>query len=486
VVFNSTFDVTPASYANNQWLQNVRVLQNGSAFGLVHNGEVGIHPRSPTHALAHANSRTQTHPRPPIHSPFARAEFKPELFDSNNPYCNCSVASNRSCVNHCEMWSTGLAVSHDGGDHFALVAPPPHHLVAALPVEFQVDQPLAGYGAISPLLPGSDGAYYGLINVAGNSAAAGVPTGNCLIRTPDLGDPTAYRGRDGDGLFTVMWRSPYDGPNEGWGQCATTATNSSAHIAVHACFREIVGTPTGDWPTFVALGDTSWVGHGPSGAVQYSWSHEPEWERAISNWTKPQYIELTGASRWMGDRIDVLYPVLLDASSPDLGQSINTARAIEQGDNFAFVGVESPDLYVYIVTSFRNIIRHRVKVSATPPTPPSPPSPPAPMGCTAFRVVGAGNAGFNGVYNLSNVDSTGSPQFQKDDTHQLYRLVEPGGLAVWHLGHWNVGGSVLYTTPITGTWVNASLPPPEDWRCAQPSNQSLIVQPAPLSVLCCE
>ena len=37
VVFNSSFELTPQSYANHQWLQSVRVFANGSAWGLVHN-----------------------------------------------------------------------------------------------------------------------------------------------------------------------------------------------------------------------------------------------------------------------------------------------------------------------------------------------------------------------------------------------------------------------------------------------------------------
>ena len=37
VLFNSSFSTDPSSYANFQWLQSVRLLKNGSAYGLVHN-----------------------------------------------------------------------------------------------------------------------------------------------------------------------------------------------------------------------------------------------------------------------------------------------------------------------------------------------------------------------------------------------------------------------------------------------------------------
>ena len=112
------------------------MLGNGSAYGLVHN------------------------------------EFKPEL-STPGQYCSCTAVHNASCVNHCEMWSTGLAVSHDSGNHFQLSSPPPRHLVAALPAKFKFDQQLAGYGAISPLMPGDDGYYYAIININGDSAGDG-------------------------------------------------------------------------------------------------------------------------------------------------------------------------------------------------------------------------------------------------------------------------------------------------------------------------
>ena len=83
VVFNSSNSLTPESYANYQWLQSVRLLANGSAFGLVHN------------------------------------EFKAE-FIGNRDYCSCQENATHkdggNCTgvfgHTCELWSTGLAVSH--------------------------------------------------------------------------------------------------------------------------------------------------------------------------------------------------------------------------------------------------------------------------------------------------------------------------------------------------------------------------------------
>eukprot|EP00035_Acanthoeca_spectabilis_P000958 m.76502 g.76502 ORF g.76502 m.76502 type:complete len:601 (-) comp10535_c0_seq2:27-1829(-) len=472
VVFNSTMDSTPDSYANYQWLQNVRLLANGSAFGLVHN------------------------------------EFKPELSPPNQ-YCSCSVVfpvHNSSCVNHCEMWSTGLAMSVDHGETFRLAASPPNHLVATLPVEFKDNQPLAGYGAISPLLPGSDGYYYGLINVAGNSAGADVFPGNCPIRTNNLGDPTAYRGRASTGEYTVQWHSAYGNQPQGWGHCDTLPVDRNTWLAAHTTFREVVPgnaasiqaaraqkTVSGEasasatedtLPTFMAFGDVSVEG----GGVKYSWSRAQNFEDTFESWWTPTVLALTGVTRWVSsEKTDLLYPVLLDDESPAIGQAIGTPDALEQGDNFAIVGLNSTGLHVYIVTSGRNIIRHRLRVSSTPPVP-QPPPPPPPAGCNAFRVTGAGNSAANGVYKETSVLIGDVPSFGMDATHQLYRVLMPATAKeqagyVWHLGHYNVAGSVLYASATTPALLNQTLPP-WDWRLAASDNATRLVAPAPKMVEC--
>ena len=73
-------------------------------------------------------------------------EFKAEFY-GNPAYCSCNdeYHNNSQCSNHCEMWSTGLALSHNGGKSWVMAAPPPKHLVAALPTQFTKDQRLAGY-----------------------------------------------------------------------------------------------------------------------------------------------------------------------------------------------------------------------------------------------------------------------------------------------------------------------------------------------------
>ena len=105
-IFDSVGNSTPQSFANHQWLQSVRVFANGTVAGLVHN------------------------------------EFKGDM--EGGPYCS---KRSKHGTPACEIWSTGAAVSVNGGGKFKLVASPPHHLVAALPYTFLKDEPTAGYGA---------------------------------------------------------------------------------------------------------------------------------------------------------------------------------------------------------------------------------------------------------------------------------------------------------------------------------------------------
>ena len=115
---------------------------------------------------------------------------------------------------------------------------------------------------------------------------AGVPPGNCVIRTNDLGDPGAFRGRDASGGYTVRWQSAYVGGESGWGLCAT---NRTTPLAAHVCWREVVA-PNGEsgWPTYIATGDLG--GHQPDGAVKYSWSFASRFQDAVADWTPSQVL----------------------------------------------------------------------------------------------------------------------------------------------------------------------------------------------------
>ena len=449
-IFNSTFTQVPSTYANSQWLQSVRVLRNGTGWGLVHN------------------------------------EFKAEFY-GNSAYCSCNDEYHNvsKCSNHCEMWSTGLAVTSDWGKHWELAAAPPGHLVASLPTKFAKDQPLAGYGAVSPMLRGEDGAYYGIINIAGKPGTQ--PAGNCPFRTSSPADPHSYRGWDGAD-YTVQWHSAYNGDGHS-GVCAVLGTNYSTAFSEHVNFRRIAPSLASrpGWPSFMVVG----TGRGlPSeGEVRYAFSYETDFAKAVTGpWTDPQYITLD-AGRWLDLNNHVLYPVIIDTSSPELGAATASSTTdpdnlSEDGDNYLLVGNSSANLYI-VTTGLhaRNVLRRRVyfDLSSSPhPNPPQPPHPPVgptiPLTCAAIRVRGAGIDAINGLYHkatppalassrlrtrknefsdhlFSNLNSTDQEHgsslrlfYAKDSAHHLYQLNGTSKFA-----HFGVSGSQVYTNMFKNT-----------------------------------
>ena len=428
VVFNSSFLKTPESFANHQWLQSVRVFDNGSAFGLVHN------------------------------------EFKPELIgapEENATYCSCLLHQNCSRNSACELWSTGLAESDDGGTTFKLVARPPAHVTFVIPHKYvSNERSLAGYGAVGTMLPGSDGYYYGLVNIAGSIdegllGMSGIRPGNCAFRTNDFrAGPSSFRGWDGS-AYTVQWRSPYLGSGAtGQGKCVTLPTNTSSSFDAHVCVRRFTDGGRGSSTSrgFVA------VGPHPLG-VRYSFCDQEggeAFEHCAGNYASwssigsdnEHVLSVASADRWQSTAGRVLYPVLIDHHSPSMGEKKAAASKPgsasmwrEDGDNYALTGLESSSLWLYFVSSGRNILRRRVVFSETPPRPPPPPPPPLPPGCQHVLLSGAGVVAANGLYTRAN--HSAAPMFVKDTSHQIYRFNVSGSWQ-WHLAHNGVAGSVLY------------------------------------------
>jgi hypothetical protein len=411
------YDSGPESYANFQWLQSIRVFANGTAAGLIHN------------------------------------EFKGE-FAPLGEYCS-KHCTDRSPVNAsgcrdkiCEIWSTGLASSADGGTTFKLVASPPNHLVAALPRQFFYDQPISGYGAISSMLYGGDGAYYGLINVKNNcknssSTCGDIPAGNCIWRAHDLRDPASFRARDQAGNFTVLWASAYEPAGQGKGACATIPVTEDAPFGEHVTFRKIVprdhqnSSSSGSQPTFIALGDVSPF----KGRVKYSLSYEKDFGAAMRNintsWTEPQYLDLDGMAYF--------YPTLIDTRSPQLGEVSGGVEAQEDGDSFALISYP---------TTF----------------------PPRPSPVTLVRVAGAGSSACNGLYTKAGVPpgfGSVSHFFRLDANHSIYR-----NSGVWHIAR--LGVEVWYSSqdasPLEGS------PPSTGWVLAKgevPAPASVVGIPGP-------
>lgn len=313
------------------------------------------------------------------------------------------------------------------------------------------------------MLRGDDGAYYGLINVAGSNAVqAG---GNCFFRVEgggDEADPSNYRGWNGS-AFSVAWHSAYKAGRAGSsGVCATQPVNSTTPFSEHVSFRRLVPASDG-WPTFMAFGP------GKVGGVRYSFSWEPDFAKAIvGEWAGPRFLDLN-ARRWMGPKDPVEYPVLLDAASPSLGGVAGGPDPAEDAVNFALLSNASTAGLYFVAggSRGRNILRATVHFRTTAPAPPVPPSQGLlPLSCRRVSVSGAGTVGANGAYTLV---SGPKPQWKKDETHQLYQFQ-----GMWKIAHYGVADSELYvssvantTTPTLAQWClsGGEAPAPAALRC---------------------
>jgi hypothetical protein len=158
----------PSSYANNPWLPSV--YRHGSGiYALVHNEYQGSH--------------------------------------TDPPDCTTTFGE-------CWMSSITSAVSTDDGESYANGAPPPGHLVAALPYRYEPDWGRHGYRAPTSIVAHpTDGHYYAMITASATPSTT--PThfrdqelGVCVIRTPSLESPP-WRAWNGTS-FSTQFANPYD------------------------------------------------------------------------------------------------------------------------------------------------------------------------------------------------------------------------------------------------------------------------------------
>jgi hypothetical protein len=103
----------------------------------------------------------------------------------------------------CGAGGITYAVSHDNGDTWAVPAPP-DNLVATVPPRPTIDDSRAGL--FSPTNPIKKGNYYYSVLLLGGIGDQ--DRGACIMRTPDVGDPEAWRGWDG-ATFGVKFRNNF-------------------------------------------------------------------------------------------------------------------------------------------------------------------------------------------------------------------------------------------------------------------------------------
>ena len=165
IVWNSTLSADPATYASDEFLDATWSFGNGTVVAL-------------------------------LHDEFPGGNFRKEGV-------NCTHAGWPAC------WtvSLSLAISQDGGRSWAHAAPPPRNLVAAVPYPYEDSTTIFGWGDTGGIVRDPrTGLFYATMY---NRMAKGLqPRGICVMRTPSLLDPSAWRGWSGTD-FSVPFVSAY-------------------------------------------------------------------------------------------------------------------------------------------------------------------------------------------------------------------------------------------------------------------------------------
>ena len=278
------------------------------------------------------------------------------------------------------------------------------------------------------------------------------------------------------GAFDHRWRSPYL-PGPPASRCAKL-NSSESKAAPHTNVRRIV---SGGPLKFISFGGGG--GSGANAGVGYSFSQQPAYEKALTQFGERQTLVLDGLSRWSGKSLTASYPSLLDHASPRLGRALGDAGSIEDGDNYMLTDGDA-ELYVYFGSAGDNILRRRVHISSMPPVPPPPPPSPLPADCATLLVSGAGRASANGLYHrVPGKTSDGAPLFQtKDTAHQIRRVDSIQDGHIWQLAPGDTASEALY---MSSPDKNAAtlMPPTNGWRCDMATKGERVV-PAPASVIC--
>lgn len=107
-------------------------------------------------------------------------------------------------------WYNGLtlAVSADGGLSYQHPVAPPLHVVAASSLPYPAGAGPHGIFYPSSIVKGNDGYYYAVVARIRNPQPDLYEGWSCLIRTPDLADPDAWRFWNGN-AFDGMFINPY-------------------------------------------------------------------------------------------------------------------------------------------------------------------------------------------------------------------------------------------------------------------------------------
>lgn len=114
-------------------------------------------------------------------------------------------------TDHCWYNGLTLAVSTDAGLSYQHSVAPPLHLIASSPLQYERDQGPRGIFHPSNIIKGADGYYYAIVHRVKWAPPNTYEQWSCLMRTPDLSDPDAWRFWDG-AMFEGLFVNPYTDP----------------------------------------------------------------------------------------------------------------------------------------------------------------------------------------------------------------------------------------------------------------------------------
>jgi hypothetical protein len=191
-----------------------------------------------------------------------------------------------------------LAVANDGGRVFRH-APPPRHLVAAPSVRYA--ERADAVGVFRPRNLVKRTGYYYALALAKRSGSP--RSGVCVLRTPTLAKPDAWRAWDGEN-FTVKLGSPYAGSTR---RCAFASSNEISEMSESLTWNTYLGR----WVLVGMAGNYNASRGEIVWGIYYSFSSD------LVNWTPRRLVLETGvrAQYRCGDEDPTSYPSLIDPTS---------------------------------------------------------------------------------------------------------------------------------------------------------------------------
>jgi hypothetical protein len=269
-VMRSDFEADPALYNDHEWIAGVHTEDGQTIYAVLHNEYQGH-----THAGQ----------------------------CPSGDYFNC--------------WYNALtlAVSTDGGASYADAAPPPGHLVATLPYQYEGAAGPYGIFEGSNIIKGADGLYYQFIRIDDYRSPE---QWICLMRTDTLADPRAWMAWDGEGFnlpFVNPYQQAFDDPREHL--CAPISPHEIGTMHESITYNTYLDR-------YVLVGTTADTINGREvWGIFYAFSTD------LIHWSHRQLLletELTWTYQ-TGDDDPVAYPTLLDPDSPSRNYETTDQRA---------------------------------------------------------------------------------------------------------------------------------------------------------------